>query len=938
MRRLVLLALVLPACSPAPKPGGAPADAGRDAQPRSFNDRDNDGYLRTVDCNDTNPAVHPGAPELCNAVDDNCNGRVDDSATDAPTWYRDTDADGYGVAAGSRRACAQPAGYAAASGDCAASDPARSPGAAEACNDLDDDCDTLTDDADPSLDLGTASTWHADSDGDGFGDPATSLTTCDAPAGWVADGTDCLDSDATVFPDEAGVCAPCPTGFTWDGATCTYDWSDDYAALTAGVTRIGTGGSIASLLIVHGDGAFPLFVDGDNNAFAAAGHLGEGRAVHVGHEGLLSPSSLNNRTFLLNAVRWAGQGTSPVVGVESGLGSLSSMLVSQGFTVRTIGVSELDTVDVYVTTSYTERSEADYEALRAWVAGGGGYISGGHAWYWAYSNENPAENYPGNQVLNAVGITVTGSYDVASASVTVPSTPPGPLTHAGYALDAIAGHFDGSAPLGDVEARTAADTVTEALANLPLSFEAWYAPVVELVGSLDLVYPSLGDPVVPATEPLDAVVVMMEYALAAGLPADELFAIPSDFPGEVSPLAERGVTNVTIDATYAGRDGNYGYSGAGEPVWRATGLYAAPGEVVTVSLPPGWEGQGLTALVGAHTDWIGGLGAWYRHPGITRSWSLDEADTDIGNAFGGPIYLRVPAGLALGEGEVSLSGAVAMPTYVHGVSDPATFLAEVAAAEVPLVELSTDSFAMVLVRDELPADLDPSSLMDLWQGVLDADADLAAVDRERVRAERLSMDVQISAGWMHSGYPIMAYQYTSTLADADWLWTWGDWGAFHEIGHNHQYAPENLPGTTECTVNLWSVYAMENVVGVDRDDAHPAIAPDARAGTIDAYIAGGRDFWGAWNTWTCLETYLELQEAFGWEALIDLHATYLAMPSGSMPDTDQERIDTWVVQSSLEVGYDLTDFYAAWGFPMSTSTYTAVSGLPPWTDHPLAGR
>jgi hypothetical protein len=49
-------------------------------------------------------------------------------------------------------------------------------------------------------------TWHSDGDGDGFGDPAETMESCGRPQGWVADGTDCDDSDARVFPDAAEVC------------------------------------------------------------------------------------------------------------------------------------------------------------------------------------------------------------------------------------------------------------------------------------------------------------------------------------------------------------------------------------------------------------------------------------------------------------------------------------------------------------------------------------------------------------------------------------------------------------------------------------------------------------------------------------------------------------------------------------------------------------
>jgi hypothetical protein len=198
--------------------------------------------LQGGDCDDTDPAVSPAAPEACNGRDDDCDGLIDDADPDAvgTDWYVDEDGDGYGHDDTRTSSCAAPAGAVAVGGDCNDSDPAFHPGARESdctdpndyncdgstgyddadgdgspacedcndadpatspdadefCNGVDDDCDGSTDEAD-ALD---AAIWYADTDGDGFGDPATTATGCSAPLGHVADATDCDDGDATIFP------------------------------------------------------------------------------------------------------------------------------------------------------------------------------------------------------------------------------------------------------------------------------------------------------------------------------------------------------------------------------------------------------------------------------------------------------------------------------------------------------------------------------------------------------------------------------------------------------------------------------------------------------------------------------------------------------------------------------------------------------------------
>ncbi|MDI6736942.1 MAG: putative metal-binding motif-containing protein, partial [Nanoarchaeota archaeon] len=126
----------------------------------------------------TNAAINPGAIELCNGIDDNCNGAADEGVK--TTFYADADFDSFGNAAVSTDACAAPEGFVADSTDC--------DDAVASCN---SDC------------TGVA---FADADGDLFGSQDVSARACDAPEGYVLDSTDCDDTNAAINPGAIELC------------------------------------------------------------------------------------------------------------------------------------------------------------------------------------------------------------------------------------------------------------------------------------------------------------------------------------------------------------------------------------------------------------------------------------------------------------------------------------------------------------------------------------------------------------------------------------------------------------------------------------------------------------------------------------------------------------------------------------------------------------
>jgi len=155
------------------------------------------GYVTVGgDCFDGSAAINPGATEICNNIDDNCDGTIDNAFVN---YYADSDGDGFGGGnAVSIQSCTTPAGYTTSATDCNNGNANVYPGAIEICNGIDDDCDS-------NIDEGVLMTYYLDSDGDGFGG-ATSTTGCSAPNGYVSSSTDCNDTNSAVNPGATEVC------------------------------------------------------------------------------------------------------------------------------------------------------------------------------------------------------------------------------------------------------------------------------------------------------------------------------------------------------------------------------------------------------------------------------------------------------------------------------------------------------------------------------------------------------------------------------------------------------------------------------------------------------------------------------------------------------------------------------------------------------------
>jgi len=141
-------------------------------------------------------AISP-ATEVCNGVDDDCDGLVDEGVK--TPFYRDADGDGFGTAASHVNACAAPAGHVRSGTDCNDGAAAVNPAATESCDGMDNDCDG-------AVDEGVKTPFYRDADGDGFGRAAGSVLACTPASGYVRVAADCNDTASGVHPGAVDIC------------------------------------------------------------------------------------------------------------------------------------------------------------------------------------------------------------------------------------------------------------------------------------------------------------------------------------------------------------------------------------------------------------------------------------------------------------------------------------------------------------------------------------------------------------------------------------------------------------------------------------------------------------------------------------------------------------------------------------------------------------
>lgn len=370
--------------------------------------------------------------------------------------------------------------------------------------------------------------------------------------------------------------------------------------------------------------------------------------------------------------------------------------------------------------------------------------------------------------------------------------------------------------------------------------------------------------------------------------------------------------------------------------WVTTGFYAPAGEVITVEIPKDAVALGLRIRLGCHGDTPNKKSVANRFPGtMAKSWALTETTTRIATPFGGTVYVEVPAEAVKGKTALRFTGVVLQPWFVLGRTSPQQWRDKIRHYPGPFAELSCGALTLSVPSADVRGIEDPTELMTFYKKGMQQVQWLSSTPDPVV--ERIVYDVSISAGAMHSGYPVMAGSGRERFTSLEKLTKDNNlWGFFHEIGHNQQWGGWSPPGQGETTCNLFPLIVLDRVLG--RKPKHPwkfdrsVLAQPLARGAIGSDLKG--------NHALSIAFWIQLLNGIGWDPVQKALAEYHGKNAPDAPKGAEPVWDRLMLTLSKHSRRDLSDFFTAWGAETSPAGVAAVKALrlPVWLPDDTPGR
>jgi hypothetical protein len=416
-----------------------------------------------------------------------------------------------------------------------------------------------------------------------------------------------------------------------------------------------------------------------------------------------------------------------------------------------------------------------------------------------------------------------------------------------------------------------------------------------------------------------------------------------DFPGKVLDSAKRIDKMLNIDV----KVGTQGLFDPASIYYRphSTGLYIPAGEVIKIVLDKKYHSQKLKAQIGLHDDDLASGADQLVRIGfdMTRIFELDQDTTKIYSPYGGLLMINISDSTTVKTISLKVVGAVNAPYFKLGSTDDDTWNRTIKNYAAPWAELATDKIVFSVPADRIRNLKNPTALMQFYDKVMDADADLRMISRKRVHQERIIVDQQVAYGALFtSPAKIVAPnddESTGIMLSKDLIEKKGSWGLFHELGHRHQFQDLDFNGLGEVTVNLYTMYVYDQVLNMGKYHNHENIPSKEQViEKIKLYMRSSPSYEKfQQDPWIALSMYIEIIEHFGWDPIKVANKTYDELPKTSYPTSNEKKIDLWFTTISQATKSDLSDFFKIWHIPVSASAIAHVKekDYPSWLPEEL---
>ncbi|MHC4462254.1 MAG: M60 family metallopeptidase [Planctomycetota bacterium] len=698
-----------------------------------------------------------------------------------------------------------------------------------------------------------------------------------------------------------------------------------------GVTTLGDPGG-PGWMVVYGKTAYSIGNYNGNDhrePMVAAGALGQGRILAMPDHQWLNMDSQGSSgdagQFYLNSIAWlAGTTSKSIKIVVTTHTSATTWLTdpAQGFTnvVQSSNyATELPSAHVLIGWLGSSVSQSDIDIIADFVRNGGGLFicdyGIGYSWWWGKT----LPNAPGNLLLRHAGIGFTGEWPGGSLTVDRATG----QTTSEDVIDMLTDSSGYNSTELDIGAKVL-DRMFQVLQEGDSLLARLDEKFYERIGTIN------PTPTTPVSDSFEKALLRRESTILANTPVDEVIehrtaeAVYGTIPGG----APRITRTLSFNATQEGRDTRNNDS----DIWLSTGLYAVPGEIVTITVPPTVTTLGLKVKINGDWNNVSGRSSYLRMPfGTSRDFSLDQTSVDTANAFGGLLWVVVPTNTVPGAFDVTFGNVIEAPYFIMGQDTNTDWINTLRNKPAPWAELVSENMIITLPK-YMVEDLDQAEeLMTFWNNGVAAQDDLGNWMGNRTRPMRMYSMIQTAWGSGYAGYPI-----------GGWGWDYGDytakeagscWGEFHETGHWHQSGYWTDGRTGEVTVNVFTMRAIEAVCDSGKASGGWGNQWIAAERVLKYQSAAGKGGFDEADLGERLVMYSQLKTVFGWDAFKNTFQTYLddeqSNPS-ALPTTDQEEWDQWMTRLSREVGYDLSPFFVDWDYGVSQAAIDSLSHLPEW--------